>query len=70
MFRSLIATQPGVHRPHIEVVLNYALIPIPKAGLKEKYLATLANDQERATAKKIIEEYIQPRLLTYRVKSL
>ena len=51
-------------------MLSYALIPEPEAELKAKYLATLANEQERATAKKVIEEYIQPRLLTYRVKSL
>lgn len=55
---------------HLEVVLTYALIPDPGSSLKEKYLATLANDQERATAKKIIDEYIQPRILTYRVRSL
>lgn len=54
----------------IEVVLSYALIPEPEPGLKAKYLATLPNDQERAAAKKVIEEYIQPRMLTYRAKSL
>ena len=54
----------------IEVVLSYALIPEPEADLKAKYLATLATDQERATAKKVIEEYSQPRMLTYRAKSL
>lgn len=54
----------------IEVVLSYALIPEPDAELKAKYLASLANEQERATAKKVIEEYIQPRMLTYRAKSL
>ncbi|MBV6470767.1 MAG: hypothetical protein NBKEAIPA_02692 [Nitrospirae bacterium] len=54
----------------IEVVLNYALIPEPDAALKERYLATLATDQERAAAKQVIDEYIQPRLLTYRVKPL
>ena len=51
-------------------MLNYALIPEPEPELKAKYLATLANDEERATAKKVIGEYIQPRMLTYRVKSL
>ncbi len=55
---------------HIDVVLTYALIPDPGSSLKEKYFATLANDQERATAKKIIDEYVQPRILTYRVRSL
>ena len=54
----------------IEVVLSYALIPEPEPELKAKYLATLLNDQERAVAKKVIEEYIQPRVLTYRAKSL
>lgn len=54
----------------IEVVLNYALIPEPEAELKAKYLATLANDQERAAAKQVLEEYVQPRMLTYRSKSL
>jgi hypothetical protein len=46
------------------------LIPEPEPELKAKYFATLASDQERATAKKVIEEYIQPRMLTYRAKSL
>ena len=64
------ALKAGGEPANIEVVLNYALIPEPEAELKAKYLATLANEQERATAKKVIEEYIQPRLLTYRVKSL
>ena len=64
------ALKAGGEPANIEVVLSYALIPEPEAELKAKYLATLANEQERATAKKVIEEYIQPRLLTYRVKSL
>ncbi|MCE3222037.1 MAG: hypothetical protein K0S58_217 [Nitrospira sp.] len=59
----------GEEPAHIEVVLSYTLIPEPEAALKAKYLASLANDQERAVAKKVIEEYIQPRLLTYRAKS-
>jgi hypothetical protein len=54
----------------IEAVLSYALIPEPESDLKAKYLATLTNDQERAAAKKVIEEYTQPRMLTYRAKSL
>ena len=64
------ALKAGGEPANIEVVLSYALIPEPEAEFKAKYLATLANEQERATAKKVIEEYIQPRLLTYRVKSL
>ena len=54
----------------IEAVLNYALIPTPEPALKDKYLATLANDKERDSAKKILEEYTQPRVLTYRAKTL
>ncbi len=64
------ALKAGGEPANIEVVLSYALIPEPEAELKAKYLATLPNDQERATAKKVIEEYIQPRMLTYRAKSL
>ena len=52
--------EPATYRSRIEL----CLIPEPEAELKAKYLATLASDQERATAKKVIEEYIQPRLLT------
>lgn len=64
------ALKAGGEPATIEVVLTYALIPEPGTDLKDKYLATLANDQERATVKKVIEEYTRPRLLTYRVKSL
>jgi len=46
------------------------LIPMPEPALKEKYLATLATDKERESAKNIFDEYTQPRLLTYRVKTL
>lgn len=63
-------TAGGAEPATIEVVLNYALIPEPEAELKAKYLATLANDQERAAAKQVLEEYVQPRMLTYRSKSL
>ena len=48
------AVKAGGEPANIEVVLSYALIPEPEAELKAKYLATLANDQERATAKKVI----------------
>jgi nitrate/TMAO reductase-like tetraheme cytochrome c subunit len=54
----------------VEAVLSYTLIPEPEAVLKDKYLATLKSDEERATAKKILEEYTQPRVLTFRAKSL
>ena len=65
-----LAIPPGSTAASIEAVLNYALIPTPEPGLKDKYLATLATDKERETAKKIFDEYTQPRLLTYRAKTL
>ncbi|HXH86928.1 MAG TPA: multiheme c-type cytochrome [Nitrospira sp.] len=54
----------------VEAVLSYALIPTPDPALKDKYLATLGNDKDRENAKKIIDEYTQPRVLTYRAKNL
>ncbi len=54
----------------IEALLTYALIPEPSADLKARYLATLATDQERDTATKLIQEYAQARVLTFRTKSL
>ena len=54
----------------VEAVLSYALIPTPEPTLREKYLATLKNDKERDEAKHVLDEYQQPRLLTYRVKTL
>jgi hypothetical protein len=60
----------GAAAATIEAVLSYSLIPEPEPALKEKYLATLATDQDRATALKVIEEYTQPRVLTYRAKAL
>ena len=65
-----IALTAGTTPATIEAVLNYALIPTPEPALRDKYLATLANDKERDEAKKILEEYTQPRILTYRAKSL
>jgi len=54
----------------VEAVLSYALIPTPEPALKDKYLATLGNDKERDNAKNILDEYTQPRVLTYRAKNL
>jgi hypothetical protein len=54
----------------VEAVLTYTLIPIPEPALREKYLASLSSDKDRDEARKIIHEYTQPRILTYRVKSL
>ena len=60
----------GTTAATVEAVLNYALIPTPEPALRDKYLATLGSDKERDDAKKILNEYSQPRLLTYRVKTL
>ncbi len=54
----------------VEVVLNYALIPTPDQALKAKYLATLGGEKDRESAKKILDEYTQPRILTYRAQNL
>jgi nitrate/TMAO reductase-like tetraheme cytochrome c subunit len=54
----------------VEAVLSYSLIPTPEPALKDKYLATLKDDKERETAKKILDEYTKPRMLTYRAKAL
>jgi len=64
------AIPAGATPATVEAVLSYALIPTPDAALRDKYLATLANDKERDTAKKILDEYTQPRVLTYRAKTL
>ena len=64
-----LAIPAGSTAASIEAVLNYALIPTPEPGLKEKYLASLTTDKEREKAKNILDEYTQPRLLTYRAKT-
>jgi hypothetical protein len=60
----------GAMPASVEAVLSYTLIPTPEPALKEKYLATLKDDKERERAKKILDEYTQPRVLTYRAKNL
>ena len=61
---------PDASPTSIEVVLTYALIPDPEPALKERYLATLPDEAARTAARKIIDEYVQSRVLTYRAKSL
>ncbi len=65
-----LATPAGATPATVEAVLSYALIPTPDAGLKEKYLSTLKTDKERDAAKKILDDYTLPRVLTYRAKTL
>jgi len=64
------AMSAGAAPASVEAVLSYTLIPTPEPALKDKYLATLKDDKERETAKKILDEYTQPRMLTYRAKTL
>ena len=52
-------TTPPVARP-----LSAALLGLLLAG------ALLPDEAARTAAKKIIDEYVQPRVLTYRAKSL
>jgi len=64
------AMPAGAAPASLEAVLTYTLIPTPEPALKAKYLATLKDDKERESAKKIFDEYTQPRMLTYRAKTL
>jgi len=54
----------------IEAVLTYALIPEPSPELQANYLATLPDEKARTEAMKLLREYSQPRMLTFRTKSL
>ena len=54
----------------VEALLSYALIPEPSPELKKKYLATLPGEKERTAAVKLLEDYAQPRVLTFRNKAL
>ena len=65
-----LSVPAGASSATVEALLTYALIPQPESSLMEKYLATLKSEQERSTATKLIQEYAQPRVLTFRTKSL
>ncbi|MGQ0810033.1 MAG: hypothetical protein ACT4OO_02260, partial [Nitrospiraceae bacterium] len=65
-----LAIPAGATAASVEAVLTYALIPEPDAALKDRYMASLAKDEERKVAAKILEEYVQPRVLTFRAKTL
>jgi len=60
----------GVAPATVEALLSYALIPEPSPELQKKYLATLPGEKERAAAAKLLEDYAQPRVLTFRNKAL
>lgn len=65
-----LSVPAGASSATVEALLTYALIPQPESTLMEKYLATLKSEPERSTATKLIQEYAQPRVLTFRTKSL
>jgi nitrate/TMAO reductase-like tetraheme cytochrome c subunit len=54
----------------VEALLTYALIPDPDPDLKARYLATLKGEKEREEAARLIQEYAQPRVLTFRTRAL
>ena len=60
----------GAAPANLEAMLTYALAPEPSPALQERYLATLAGEKERTDAAKLIKEYSQPRVLTFRTKTL
>ncbi len=66
----VLALKDGGAPVSLEAILTYALIPEPSPALRERYLATLPGEKERADAVKLLQEYTQPRVLTFRTKSL
>ena len=64
-----VSIPAGASPAVIEALLTYALIPEPGPALNERYLATLATERARNEASKIIAEYAQERVLTFRTKT-
>ena len=54
----------------IEVLLTYSLIPEPEPELRERYFSTLPSDSDRETATTVIRDYAEPRVLTFRTKTI
>jgi hypothetical protein len=54
----------------LDVVLTYSLIPKPESGLLDGYLKTLASDADRDKATRLIANYAEPRILTFRTMPL
>nr|MBI3614865.1 hypothetical protein [Nitrospirota bacterium] len=65
-----LAVPAGAAPATVEALLSYALIPEPSPELKKKYLTTLPGEKERAAAAKLLEDYAQARVLTFRNKAL
>ena len=54
----------------IEALLTYSLIPKPEPELMNGYLKTLPSDAERERVTRLLADYAEPRILTFRTKSL
>lgn len=54
----------------INAVLTYSLVPKPEPALLDGYLKTLPTDAERDRAKRLLADYTEPRILTFRTKPL
>ncbi len=54
----------------IDAVLTYSLIPKPTPALLDGYLKTLSTDAERQRVRRLIADYAEPRVLTFRTKTL
>ena len=54
----------------LDVMLTYSLIPRPEPGLLEGYLKTLPSDADREKATRLLANYAEPRILTFRTKPL
>ncbi len=65
-----LTLKDGAAPANLEAILTYSLIPEPSPALRDKYLATLAGEKERTEAMKLLQEYFQPRVLTFRTKAL
>ncbi len=65
-FASPESASPAV----VEALLTYSLIPQPEPDLEARYLATLVTKKEREGAARLIQEYAQQRVLTFRKKDL
>ncbi len=65
-----LAVPAGREPAAVEALLTYALIPTPSPALRAQYLATLTTEDARAEAARLIEEYAQERVLTFRSQTL
>jgi hypothetical protein len=54
----------------LDVLLTYSLIPKPQPELLEAYLKTLPSDAERDKTRKLLANYAEPRMLTFRTNPL